>query len=101
MPGDGLGLVPGDGLGLMPGLGDGLMPGEGLGDGPVPVTMMVALALLRASSIWIGAGHAPCKRKRLAGLEVVAIEEAVVYVTDARPITANIVPGDPRSRIDG
>src|ERR1043166_9353841 len=52
--GDGLGLgdVPGlgDGLGLgdVPGLGDGL----GLGEGPVPVTIMVALALLRASSIW-------------------------------------------------
>ena len=65
MPGEGLGLgeMPGlgEGLGLgdMPGLGDGLglgdMPGlgEGLGEGVVPPnTVMVALALLRASSMW-------------------------------------------------
>jgi hypothetical protein len=50
--GEGLGDVPGlgDGLGLgdVPGLGDGL----GLGEGLVPPrTLMVALALLRASSI--------------------------------------------------
>jgi hypothetical protein len=52
--GEGLGLgdVPGlgDGLGLgdVPGLGDGLGLGEGLAP---PNTLMVALALLRASSI--------------------------------------------------
>jgi len=53
--GEGLGLgdVPGlgEGLGLgdVPGLGEGL----GLGDGPGPPdTMMVAVALPRASSIW-------------------------------------------------
>ena len=52
--GDGLGLgdVPGlgEGLGLgdVPGLGDGL----GLGDGAAPpMTLIVALALLRASSM--------------------------------------------------
>ena len=52
--GEGLGLgdVPGlgEGLGLgdVPGLGDGLGLGEGLAP---PKTLMVALALLRASSI--------------------------------------------------
>jgi hypothetical protein len=48
--GEGLGDVPGlgDGLGDVPGLGDGL----GLGEGPAPPkTLMVARALLRASSI--------------------------------------------------
>jgi hypothetical protein len=55
MPGEGLGLGdmlgPGEGLGLgdMPGLGEGL----GLGEGVMPPnTLMVALALLRASSMW-------------------------------------------------
>ncbi len=44
------GLEPGDGLGL----GDGLLPGDGLGLGEgvaPPRTLIVALALLRASSI--------------------------------------------------
>jgi hypothetical protein len=70
--GEGDGLVPGDGLGLgeVPGLGDGLglgeVPGLGLGLGEVPglgeglglgegfappKTLIVARALLRASSI--------------------------------------------------
>jgi hypothetical protein len=54
--GEGLGLCPGlgDGLGLWPGLGDGLglWPGDGLGEGlEPPPTVMVALALLRASSM--------------------------------------------------
>ena len=53
--GDGLGLgeVPGlgEGLGLgeVPGLGDGLGLGEGVAP---PMTLIVARALLRASSIW-------------------------------------------------
>ncbi len=51
VPGLGDGLVPGLGDGLIPGLGDGLVPGEGLGDGPTPVTTMVAVALPRESSI--------------------------------------------------
>jgi hypothetical protein len=49
--GDGLALGLGEGLGLgdVPGLGDGL----GLGDGFAPPrTLMVALAVLRWSSIW-------------------------------------------------
>ena len=57
--GDGLGLgeVPGLGLGDVPGLGDGLGDVPGLGDGlgegfAPPITLMVALAPLRASSIW-------------------------------------------------
>jgi hypothetical protein len=59
--GDGLALGLGEGLGLgdVPGLGEGLglgdVPGlgEGLGEGfAPPITLMVALALLRASSIW-------------------------------------------------
>ena len=53
--GDGLGLALGEGLGLglglgeVPGLGDGLGLGEGF---PTPRTLIVALAPLRASSIW-------------------------------------------------
>jgi hypothetical protein len=47
----GLQLGEGEGLGLGDGLGLGLGDGLGLGLGP-PETMMVAMALLRASSIW-------------------------------------------------
>src|SRR5687767_8270975 len=55
--GDGLVLGLGEGLGLgdVPGLGDGLALGDGLGLGEglaLPITLIVALALLRASSIW-------------------------------------------------
>ena len=57
--GDGVGLAVGDGLGLglgeVPGVGDGVAVGDGLavGDGfAPPKTLMVALALLRASSMW-------------------------------------------------
>lgn len=59
--GDGLGLALGEGLGLgdVPGLGEGLGEVPGLGDGlglgegfAPPMTLMVARALLRASSIW-------------------------------------------------
>jgi hypothetical protein len=61
--GEGLALGLGEGLGLgdVPGLGEGLGLGEvpGLGDGlglgegfAPPMTLMVARALLRASSIW-------------------------------------------------
>ena len=47
--GEGLGEVPGLGLGEVPGLGEGL----GLGDGVMPPrTLIVARALLRASSMW-------------------------------------------------
>ena len=54
----GLGEVPGLGealgLGEVPGLGDALGLGDGLalGAGPLPVTMMVACAPPRWSSIW-------------------------------------------------
>ena len=59
--GDGLALGLGEGLGLgdVPGLGEGLgdVPGLGeglgLGDGVIPPkTLIVARALLRASSMW-------------------------------------------------
>ena len=61
--GEGLALGLGEGLGLgdVPGLGEGLGLGEvpGLGDGlglgegfAPPMTLIVARALLRASSIW-------------------------------------------------
>jgi hypothetical protein len=43
------GLGDGLGLGDVPGLGEGLGLGEGFAP---PITLMVALALLRASSIW-------------------------------------------------
>ena len=49
VPGLGEGLGEGLGLGEVPGLGDGLGLGEGFAP---PMTLIVARALLRASSIW-------------------------------------------------
>ena len=47
------------------------------------------------------AGNAEGKGKRLPGVEIVAIEEVVINVADARPAVPGVGPGDPGSGIDG